>query len=65
MPKLKTNKSVAKRFKYTAKGKIKRSKACKSHLKSSKNRKRKRILRRSAMVHKTDRVKVEALMPYK
>lgn len=65
MPKLKTNKGVAKRFKITAKGKIKRSKAFKGHLKGSKNRKRKRILKRPANVDRTEEKKIKFLLPYK
>ncbi|MAG55029.1 MAG: 50S ribosomal protein L35 [Planctomycetes bacterium] len=50
MPKLKTNKSAKKRFKVTAKGRIKRSRAGKSHLMRSFTGKRVRALRRPAMM---------------
>ena len=45
MPKIKTNRAAAKRFRVTASGKIKRNKGFKSHLLSSKGKKRKRQLR--------------------
>ena len=51
MPKLKTNKALAKRVKVTKSGKIKRRHAGKSHLNSSLSPKRRRQLRRSAKVH--------------
>ncbi len=50
MPKLKTHRGAAKRFKITATGKIKRSKAYKSHLLTKKRAKRKRSLRKPAYV---------------
>lgn len=58
MPKKKTNKAVAKRFKKTATGKIKFSKAGSGHLLSSKTRKRKRFLRAAGILskHQTKRI---------
>lgn len=50
MPKLKTKKSVAKRFKITKKGKVRRNKAYSQHLLSSKSAKRKRNLRQPGLV---------------
>lgn len=50
MPKLKTNRSAAKRFKITGTGKILRRKAYKSHLLTKKSRKRKRNLRKATLV---------------
>ncbi len=47
MPKMKTNKSVAKRFKVTGSGKVKRSRAFKSHILTKKSAKRKRRLRKA------------------
>ncbi|MFH1779217.1 MAG: 50S ribosomal protein L35 [Candidatus Omnitrophota bacterium] len=64
MPKLKTRKSIAKRFKFTKRGKILRRKAFKSHLLSKKSSKRKRSLRRPDLVSKTEREKIKRLMPY-
>jgi len=50
MPKLKTKKSVKKRFKLTKNGKVKMNKAGRRHLMSVKNGKRRRHLRKQAMV---------------
>jgi len=50
MPKKKTKKSVAKRFKLTASGKVKRGKIGRRHLLGSKSRGRKRALRKSTLV---------------
>jgi large subunit ribosomal protein L35 len=54
MPKMKTRKSTAKRFKVTGTGKIARSHANKGHLLTGKTRKRKRNLRRGDLVNKVD-----------
>ncbi|KPJ48293.1 MAG: 50S ribosomal protein L35 [candidate division Zixibacteria bacterium DG_27] len=64
MPKLKTNRGAAKRFKKTGSGKIKRRKSNSSHLFTKKSTKRKRRLRSSALVSKTDLKKVKKLIPY-
>ena len=53
MPKAKTNKSVAKRFRVTGTGKIKRNKANKRHLLAGRTSKRKRQLRRSEILPAT------------
>jgi large subunit ribosomal protein L35 len=53
MPKLKTNKSVAKRVKLTAKGKIKRRRPMRGHLKSRKSPNRIRGLRQSRLLNKS------------
>jgi len=50
MPKLKTNRSIAKRFKVTGGGKVRRFRAGGSHLLSHKRSSRKRRLRKSALV---------------
>jgi large subunit ribosomal protein L35 len=50
MPKMKTHKGAAKRFKTTGAGKVKRYKAFKSHILTKKTSKRKRNLRRSATI---------------
>ncbi len=65
MPKIKTKKGVAKRFKISGKGKAIRSKACKGHLKACKNAKRKRKLRRPENVHKSEQKMIKVLIPYK
>ncbi len=64
MPKLKTKKGVKKRFSFTKKNKIKRDKANKGHLKASKNAKRKRKMRGSAVVCKAEEKMIRTLMPY-
>ena len=64
MPKLKTHRGAAKRFKMTATGKIKRSKAYKSHILTKKTTKRKRGLDMPSMVSKADQKRVEAMLPY-
>ncbi|MEO0199466.1 MAG: 50S ribosomal protein L35 [candidate division WOR-3 bacterium] len=63
MPKIKTKRSAAKRFKITATGKVKRFKAFKSHLLIGKNAKRRRNLRKSDIVDKTEIKKVRRLLP--
>lgn len=65
MPKLKTNRAAAKRFKVTASGRIKRARGFKSHLLSSKGRKRKRRLRHSTLVSATETRVIRKLIPYK
>jgi large subunit ribosomal protein L35 len=57
MPKMKTNKSVAKRFKLTKKGKVRRYRAGVAHLNSHKTRKRKRHLRHP-VVHEGAQVRM-------
>ncbi len=64
MPKLKTRKALAKRFKFTKKGKIKRSRSFKSHILTKKTGKRKRGLRKASLVSKSQVKMVKRLMPY-
>ncbi len=64
MPKQKTNKASAKRFKVSKGGKLLRRKSGARHMMSSKPAKRKRQLRRDGQVSKVERKKVERLMPY-
>ncbi|MBU1852438.1 MAG: 50S ribosomal protein L35 [Candidatus Omnitrophica bacterium] len=64
MPKLKTNKSAKKRFKLTKTGKIKRFKAGRRHLLSSKSSNRKRRLRKSALVQGMEKKLTRKLLPY-
>lgn len=61
---LKTNRSAAKRFKRTASGKFKRTRAYKGHLLTKKSRKRKRALRKAALVDKTEVAKIRRMLPY-
>ena len=65
MPKLKTNKSAAKRFRITASGKVKRNKGYKQHILSTKSKKRKRHLRQSTMVSAAESKNIRLLIPYK
>ena len=62
MPKVKTRKGAAKRFKVTASGKIKREKAYASHILTKKNRKRKRSLKQSTLVSSSDAKKVNQMI---
>ena len=64
MPKLKTRKSLAKRIKFTKKGKLKRSKACRGHILTKKSRKRQRRLRQPGFVDKVDERVARRLLPY-
>ena len=64
MPKLKTHRGAAKRFKSTAKGKFKRGKAFKSHILTKKNSKRKRQLDQPTLVSAADQHAVEMMLPY-
>jgi large subunit ribosomal protein L35 len=64
MPKLKTHRGAAKRFKVTATGKIKRNKGYKGHLLTGKPSKRKRDLRTSGLVSKSDYGNIKRLLPY-
>ncbi|MCC5933146.1 MAG: 50S ribosomal protein L35 [Candidatus Cyclonatronum sp.] len=63
MPKLKTNSGAKKRFKLTGTGKLKRKKAFKSHILTKKSPKRKRNLRQSTLVHKSDMSNIMRLLP--
>ena len=63
MPKIKTNKAAAKRFRKTAKGKLKRRKAYTSHILTKKRAKRKRSLRKISYVDKADEKRIKRLLP--
>jgi len=65
MPKLKTHRGAAKRFKLTAGGKVARSKAYASHILTKKTRKRKRKLDKKTYCSKVDEANVKQLLPYK
>lgn len=62
MPKMKTHRGAAKRFKITGSGKIKRSNAYKSHLLESKTPKRKRGLRKAEIVSRGDERRVKHML---
>ena len=62
MPKMKSNRGAAKSFKKTASGKIKRRKAYKSHILTSKSTKRKRGLRKPGLVSDGDYKRVKNMI---
>lgn len=64
MPKIKTRRAAAKRFKLTATGKLKRNKANKSHILTKKTTKRKRDLRKSTITDATNVKNMKKAMPY-
>lgn len=64
MPKMKTHRGAAKRFKKTGTGKIVAFHAYKSHILEKKSSKRKRNLRKSAIMHPTDAKRIERLIVY-
>ena len=64
MPKLKTNKSAAKRFKITKSGKIKKRSANRGHILGKMSRKTKRKLRKSSYLSECEAKRVRRLLPY-
>ncbi len=62
MPKMKSNRGAAKTFRKTASGRFKRKKAYKSHILTSKTRKRKRNLRKPTLVSKADEKRVSIMI---
>ncbi len=64
MPKLKTHKGAAKRFKLTGTGKVKRGHAKLRHILTSKDKHKKRKLGKSALVSDGDLAKVKRMIPY-
>jgi large subunit ribosomal protein L35 len=62
MPKMKTNSSAKKRFKFTGSGKIKRKHAFKSHILTKKTTKQKRNLTKATLVHKADEPSIKKLL---
>ena len=64
MPKLKTKRAAAKRFHATGTGKLKRFKAYKSHILTKKTTKRKRNLRKAAMMDATNEKVMKKILPY-
>jgi large subunit ribosomal protein L35 len=63
MPKMKSNSGAKKRFKRTASGKVKRHKAFRSHILSSKSQKRKRHLRKATLVSTQEEKKISRMIP--
>ena len=64
MPKMKTKRGAAKRFKVTGTGKIVRHKAFSSHILTKKTTKRKRMLRKSGLVDPSNLKQIAKLIPY-
>ena len=64
MPKMKTSRAAAKRFKKTGSGELKRSKAYKSHILTKKSAKRKRNLRKSTVTDSTNAKVMKKILPY-
>lgn len=64
MPKLKTSRAAAKRFKKTGTGKLMRMKAYKSHILTKKSTKRKRNLRKSTVTDATNAKVMKRILPY-
>ena len=64
MPKMKTSRSAAKRFKVTGTGKLKRAKAYKSHILTKKSTKRKRNLGQAAITDATNVKNMKKILPY-
>ncbi len=64
MPKMKTSRAAAKRFKKTATGLLKRNKAYKSHILTKKSTKRKRNLRHAAVTDATNAQNMKKILPY-
>jgi large subunit ribosomal protein L35 len=64
VPKLKTNRGAAKRFKKTGTGKIKAKRAFARHILTKKSAKRKRVLRTGKFIQQGDVKGIKALLPY-
>jgi len=65
MPKMKSCSSAKKRFRVTAKGRVKRGQSHRSHILTKKSTKRKRKLRSPNSVHESDIVLVHRMLPYR
>ena len=64
MPKMKTSRAAAKRFKVTGSGKLVRNKAYKSHILTKKTTKRKRNLRKDIIMDETNVKSMKKILPY-
>lgn len=64
MPKMKTNRAAAKRFRISGSGRVRRSKAGLNHCMQEKSRKRNRRLRGNDMVDKTMEKRIKLMLPY-
>ena len=65
MPKQKTHRGAAKRFRVTGSGRVKRAKAYKSHILNKKTTKRKRNLRKGTYICAAEQRNIRELIPYK
>jgi len=63
MPKVKTHRGAAKRFKKTGSGKLSRSRQNKQHILTKKSPKRKRHLRKGALIDRVDEKRVKQMVP--
>jgi len=63
MPKMKTHRGAAKRFKRTGSGKISRMKSGKRHILTKKSMKRKRHLRKETLISRADLKRMEQMLP--
>ncbi len=64
MPKLKTNRGAAKRFRTTSSGRVKRAQSHRRHILTKKSAKRKRHLREASAVHPSDTASIRQMLPY-
>jgi large subunit ribosomal protein L35 len=64
MPKMKSNRSAAKRFRRTGTGKLRRKRAFKNHILTKKSSKRIRQLRKGATVESGDEKRMKQILPY-
>lgn len=64
MPKMKTNRGAAKRFKLTASGKVKRKKAGLNHILTKKSKTLKRNMRQDGVIKPSDEKAIKRLIPY-
>lgn len=64
MPKMKTHRGAAKRFKKTGSGRIRRSRAYANHILTKKSPKQKRRLAKPTLAAKSDQVAIKRLLPY-
>ena len=64
MPKMKTSRAAANRFKLTGTGKLKRNKAYKRHILTKKSTKTKRNLRKAAMIDQSNVKQMKKILPY-
>ncbi|MDZ7722431.1 MAG: 50S ribosomal protein L35 [candidate division KSB1 bacterium] len=62
MPKMKSSRAAAKRFRLTGSGKIRRNKAYASHILTKKSQKRKRNLRKTGLVHEADAKRIKHMI---